>query len=314
MLIRLGYACVSETLDHVTSSSTYTYTNFLKEQDYNKLNQIIKSNLEDLKKILLYNKKNDIHFYRLSSKIIPLATKKEVKFDYIKKYQKEYREISKIIKDTNIRVDFHPDQFCVLNSVKKEVVESTMESLEYHYRLLDAFGIKDKVLVLHIGSNTFGKEKSLQRFVNNFRKLPEHIQKCIAVENDDKVFNVKDCLYLNKILGIPIVLDYHHHLCNYDDDLFSYIDEIFKTWKEKTPKMHFSSPKNKTKKEIRSHHDYIEVESFLTFLSSLKKYSNIDCLDIMIEAKKKDEALFRLTRNLKYSSSYYFVDDTSFDI
>lgn len=315
MLIRLGYACVSETLDHVTSSSTYTYTNFLKEQDYKKLDQIIKSNLEDLKKILLYNKKNNIHFYRLSSKIIPLATKKEVEFDYIKKYQKEYREISKIMKDTNMRVDFHPDQFCVLNSVKKEVVESTAESLEYHYQLLDAFGIKNKILVLHIGSNTFGKEKSLQRFINNFRKLPEHIQKCIAVENDDKIFTVEDCLYLNKILGIPIVLDYHHHLCNHDnDELFSYIDKIFKTWKEKTPKMHFSSPKNKTKKEFRSHHDYIDVESFLTFLSSLKKYSKIDCLDIMIEAKKKDEALFRLIRNLKYSSSYSFIDDTSFDI
>ena len=88
MLIRLGYACVSETLDHVTSSSTYTYTNFLKEQNYYKLDQMIKSNLEDLKKILLYNKKNNIHFYRLSSKIIPLATKKEVEFDNIKKLVK----------------------------------------------------------------------------------------------------------------------------------------------------------------------------------------------------------------------------------
>lgn len=315
MLIRLGYACVSETLDHVTSSSTYTYTNFLKEQDYHKLDQMIKSNLEDLKKILLYNKKNNIHFYRLSSKIIPLATKKEVEFDYIKKYQKQYKEISKIIKDSNMRVDFHPDQFCVLNSVKKEVVESTICSFEYHYQLLDAFGIKDKILVLHIGSNTFGKEKSLQRFINNFNKLPKHLQQCIAIENDDKVFNVKDCLYLSKILDIPVVLDYHHYLCNHEeDDLFSYIEEIFKTWRGKTPKIHFSSSKNKTKKEFRSHNDYIEVESFLTFLFSLKKYSSTDCLDIMIEAKKKDEALFRLVRNLKYTSSYHFIDDTSFDI
>lgn len=315
MLIRLGYACVSETLDHVTSSSTYTYTNFVKEQDYHKLDQMIKSNLEDLKKILLYNKKNNIHFYRLSSKIIPLATKKEVEFDYIKKYQKEYKEISKIIKDSDMRVDFHPDQFCVLNSVKKEVVESTICSFEYHYQLLDAFGIRDKILVLHIGSNTFGKEKSLQRFINNFNKLPKHLQQCIAIENDDKVFNVKDCLYLSKILDIPVVLDYHHYLCNHEeDDLFSYIEEIFKTWRGKTPKIHFSSPKNKTKKEFRSHNDYIEVESFLTFLSSLKKYSSTDCLDIMIEAKKKDEALFRLVRNLKYTSSYHFIDDTSFDI
>lgn len=315
MLIRLGYACVTETLDHVTSSSTYTYTNFLKEQDYNKLDCIIRSNLEDLWKIIFYNKRNDIHFYRLSSKIIPLATKKEVEFDYLKKYQSKYEEIGKLIHDSQMRVDFHPDQFCVLNSVKKEVVESTVHSLEYHYQLLEALKIKDKILVLHIGSNAFGKEKSLQRFIKNYYKLPKHIQKCIAVENDDKIFTVRDCLYLNKILDIPVVLDYHHYLCNHEeDDLFSYIDEVFRTWKKRTPKIHFSSPKNKTKKEFRSHHDYIDLKSFLNFLSLLKKYSHIDRLDIMIEAKKKDEALFRLVRNLRYSSSYHFIDGTSFDI
>ena len=34
----------------------------------------------------------------------------------------------------------------------------------------------------------------------------------------------------------------------------------------------------------------------------------------MIEAKKKDEALFRLVRELKYKTDFYFLDDTSFII
>lgn len=315
MLIRLGYACVAETLDHVTSSSTYTYTNFLKEHDFNKLDHVIESNLEDLEKILLYNQKNNIHFYRLSSKIIPLATKEDVEFDYINKYKSNYQKISKIINESKMRVDFHPDQFCVLNSTKKEVVESTIHSLEYHYQILEALEIKDKVLILHIGSNTFGKENSLKRFIHNFNKLPNYIKKCIAIENDDKVFTIKDCLYLNQVLGIPIVLDYHHYLCNHDDDdLFCYIDEIFRTWKGRVPKIHFSSPKSKIKKEFRSHHDYIDVNSFIHFLQCLQSSSSIKKLDIMIEAKKKDEALFRLVRNLKYASSYHFIDETSFDI
>mgnify|MGYP000782756098 CR=1 FL=1 len=85
---------------------------------------------------------------------------------------------------------------------------------------------------------------------------------------------------------------------------------IFKTWKDVIPKVHFSSPKNKTKKDFRSHHDYIDPASFISFLNLIKDL-NFD-LDIMIEAKKKDEALFRLVRNIKYLENYEFLDDTTF--
>ena len=67
MKIRLGYACICETLPGITSSSNYTYTSYLKENDPLKLDQIIISNFLDLEKILIYNIKNNIHFYRLSS-------------------------------------------------------------------------------------------------------------------------------------------------------------------------------------------------------------------------------------------------------
>ena len=34
----------------------------------------------------------------------------------------------------------------------------------------------------------------------------------------------------------------------------------------------------------------------------------------MIEAKSKDDALFRLIRQIKYNTNYKFIDDTSFMI
>ena len=34
----------------------------------------------------------------------------------------------------------------------------------------------------------------------------------------------------------------------------------------------------------------------------------------MIEAKAKDEAMFKLIRELKYKTNYYFINDTSFKI
>ena len=52
MKIRLGYACQSETLSSITTSSTYTYTNYSKEKDHQKLNNIIISNLLALEEIL----------------------------------------------------------------------------------------------------------------------------------------------------------------------------------------------------------------------------------------------------------------------
>ena len=313
MKIRLGYACISKTLSNVTTSSTVTYTTFQKDKDYKKIDTAIKSNLNALKEILTYNIKNNIHFFRLSSKLIPLATKSDVIFDYIDPYKDYYHSIAKIIKDNKLRIDFHPDEFCVLNSTKSEVVKNSIAILEYHYNLLKALEIKNKILVLHIGGNTFGKKNSISRFINNFNTLSKEIQESIAIENDDKIFNISDCVYISKKLNVPVILDYHHHICNHDElDINDYLEDIILSWHNTTPKMHFSSPKNKTKKDFRSHNDYINVDDFINFIDLLKPFNHD--VDIMIEAKAKDEALFRLVRELKYKTNYTFIDNTSFEV
>lgn len=311
MIIRLGYVSITKTLDNITTSSTITLTNFKKNNSYSKINSCIISNLKSLIKILEYNSKNNIHFYRLSSNLIPLATHPDITINYLTPYEYYYNKISTIIKQNNLRIDMHPGQYCVLNSTKKEVIKSSINILNYHYNLLDAMKIKNKLLILHVGSSTFGKDNSISRFINNFKKLPKYLQNCIAIENDDKVFNIEDCLKISNHLNIPIVLDYHHHLCNKAPlDIEEYLPKILATWKNITPKIHFSSPKNI--KEFRSHHDYINVNEFISLLSILKKH-NRD-VDIMIEAKAKDEAMFKLIRELKYQTNYNFIDETSFKL
>ena len=270
MQIRLGYVAISKTLD-VTTSSTITYTNFVKENyPYKKLNKIIESNLDDLERILNYNIKNNIHFYRLTSKLIPLATHKEVDFDYIKPFKDKFKYLGKLISDSKMRVDVHPDQFCVLNSTNSDIVKNSIEMLEYHYRILDLLNIKDKVIILHVGGNAFGKNKSISRFINNFNKLPNYLKKSIVIENDDKIFNLEDVLYIAKKTDIPVVLDYHHFLCNRGaKDIEDLIRKAFSTWKRKKPKIHFSSPKSRLKKDFRAHHDYIDINTFIDFLPPL---------------------------------------------
>lgn len=315
MRIRLGYVAISKSLDNVTTSHALTYTNFIKsDKDVNKIYEQIDKNLLDLDKILKYNIKNNIHFYRLTSKLIPLATHKDVKFDYITRFKNKYEALSKLIKDNNIRIDLHPDQFTVLNSTKKDVLENTFNILNHQYKVLDLLGIENKVIILHTGSSSFGKEASIKRFINNFKKLPSFLRSSLALENDDKIFNILDVLRLCKKLNIPFVLDYHHHMCNGSNEINinDYYEHIFSTWKAINPKVHFSSPKNNTKKDKRSHHDYVNVDDFINFIEEIKHY-NYD-IDIMIEAKEKDEALFRLIRNLKYRTNYKFIDDTTFEV
>ena len=314
MKVRLGYVALSKALDDVTTSSTITYTNYInKNYNTSKLLEITKNNLDSLYEIIKYNVKNNFHFYRLTSKLVPLATHDKVDFDYITPLLNEYKKIGKLINDNNIRVDTHPDQYAVLNSMDSKIVKNTVEILEYHYKIMDALGIKDKLIILHVGSSACGKKASITRFINNFNKLPDHIKKCIAVENDDKIYNIKDVLELCHKINVPMVLDYHHFICNNEkEDINDYLKEIIDTWDGKIPKMHFSSPKSKLKKEFRSHSDYINKECFIKFINILKKQDKD--IDIMLEAKAKDDAVSRLVRCLKYETNYKFLDETTFII
>lgn len=305
MNIRLGYACISKTLD-ITSSHTITYTNYEKTRNKEeKLIEITNKNLNNLEEILKYNIKNNIHFYRMSSKIIPLATHPNIKINLLNIFKEKLEYIGNIIKENNLRVDIHLDEYCVLNSTNPNIVSSTINIIKFYKNMLKTMNI-ESYMILHIGSSAFGIEKSITRFINNFKKLDEESKNMIILENDDKVFKIEDVLKICKTLNIPMVLDYHHYKCNREEPLEEHIKEIINTWKNKTPKMHLSSKKNN--KEFRSHHDYIDIEDFIE-LTNILKEENTD-IDIMIEAKQKDMALFKLTRELKYKD-YKLIDETT---
>lgn len=308
MKIRLGYACVPVTIDE-TSSHTITYTNYKKlgKRGNEKLDSVIKSNFESLEKILMYNIKNDITFFRMTSELLPLLTHPEVHYDFFNQYKSNFKKIGNIIKYNNLRVDMHPSAYTVLNSINNDVVTSTINILKNYQKMYEYMDIKS-YLVIHIGSKANGKKESIKRFVNNFNKLPKKVQQLIVIENDDKSFNIRNVLNICEKLSIPMVLDYHHFKVNKNNEkIEDYIERIFNTWNV-LPKIHFSSPKDKKNK--RAHHDYINVDDFIDFLERIK-FTNRD-FDVMIEAKKKDEALFRLIRELKYKTDYKIEKNTIF--
>ena len=189
MRIRLGYVAIALNLGKVTSSSTLTYSRYLKmkeEDRLKKLKEITYSNIQALEKILKYNIDNNIHFYRITSNLIPLATHPEVMWDYLKYFKKDLEYIGKLIKDNNLRVDAHPDQFNVINSDKESVVENTLTNLNMQVDLFEAMNYEDGKMVIHIGSAKGGKEIASQRFIENIKKFPKRISSRLIIENDDK--------------------------------------------------------------------------------------------------------------------------------
>ena len=169
MKIRLGYACITNALDE-TSSSALTFSHFKKLENnkkgsgYNKLNEVIISNFKSLKNILIYNIKNNVSVYRLSSNIIPLLNHPDVFID-LNKYKEYFLNIGKNINENGIRADIHIDPFYVLNSVSDNVVKSTINICKIYHNMFKLMNIKSN-LILHVGGKTISKSDGIKRFIN----------------------------------------------------------------------------------------------------------------------------------------------------
>ena len=317
MKIRLGYVAISKKLGKkVTSSSTVTFSNYnkivLPSKKLEKLQTVAASNLHDLEKIIKYNIENNIHFYRITSALIPLVTHPEVGYWGHREFlKKDFEYVGKLINNSKIRVDTHPDEFNVINSVNPAVVESTKTILNIHVDWFEEMHYDKGKMVLHVGGATGGKEAGMERFIHNFSTYPERVKNKVILENDDKTYTEAETLKLCKALNIPMVLDVHHHNCNNNGENINDIwAEIVNTWNNQPlpPKIHFSSPREG--KFDRKHADYINSEEFMKFINSAKELHRD--FDVMLECKEKDIALFKLVDDIK--EYYHWIDETTFEV
>ena len=316
-IVRLGYVAMSMELKNASPSKTMTFAQFQKigdrEAAIRKLERIALANLENTHRLLKHNAFSDIYFYRLTSRLIPLANHADLPdWDYIKPLKGKLHEIGEFVKKHNMRIDFHPDHFVVLNSSKIEVFKNSLKTLKMHYLLLRGMKV-DPIhrCVLHVGGNYKETDQSLERFVDNWMSVPKAIQKMIMLENDDTSFTLDDTLYLCEKLGIPLVFDYHHHLAHHENEKWEENwDRVVATWKDSSLpiKMHISSPKSES--AFRHHSDYVDIDMFFRFLREIK--GTVPQIDCMIEAKKKDEALFTLIQEVKKRKDVEMMDGSSF--
>lgn len=320
MLVRLGYVAMTLNLKDCSPSGMVTVKALTglpdEEARLYRLRKITRANLGNTLRILRYNKAYNISVYRFTSKLVPLATHPMVShWDYIEDFKDEFKEIGDFVKENDFRVSAHPDHYTLINSPSDKVLEDSIRDLDYHVKVFEAMGLGDYKykLVLHIGGVYKDKQSSIERFKENYIKLPDRIRKRLMLENDDKVYSARDVLDICEDLRVPMVLDVHHHNCvNNGEPLVDMLDDIFNTWNGEyfNPKIHFSTPKSC--KDFRSHADDIDIGEFKEFLDLAKKAGRD--FDVMLEAKNKDTALLNLTQELKKLKEIKWINEGHFEV
>lgn len=304
MKIRFGYVAMSKQLSNASPSQTMTVKQFMeiedKEAAIKKLERIAKSNIENCIRLMKHNKAEGIHFFRLSSRLVPLVNHPLTEdWKYERVLAPYLKELGEYINKFEIRTGFHPDHFVVLNSPSKEILQQSVKTLLYHYKLLKGMNIEPTHrCVLHIGGKKQGIEGGLEQFITNIQDVPHALVNMLILENDDKNYAVEDALYLGEKIGIPVVFDLHHFdVYQRETDLHALWNRVVATW-ENSPhpiKMHVSSPKDGPLD--RSHADYIDAGRLERFLREIS--GTTSQIDIMIEAKEKDVALIKLMEDLQ---------------
>lgn len=258
-----------------------------------RLESVARENLTNTTRLLWHNITEGIKLYRFSSQLIPLANHPSGQiWNFAEVLADELAKIGRIVRENDLRVSTHPGQYTVINTTSEKTFQNAVNDLLYHDKVLTAMGLDENtVMVVHVGGVYNDKKGALERFLTNFQRLPESVQRRIVIENDDTSYSIQDVLYLCETLGRPMVLDVHHHNCyNQGENLEEYLPRIFATWKglQRPPKIHFSSPKSPN--DLLSHADYIQADAFMAFLEIAMDYT----FDVMIEAKKQDGALLKL--------------------
>lgn len=279
----IGYACLQVGRPDTTIRSVIQ-----KNATTERLMEVIDYNLQSFENMIDYNIKNQIKLYRISSGLIPFGSSPVNQLAWEQIFRDRFITIGQKIKQSGMRVSFHPGQYTVLNSPDEGVVSRAVDDLVYQEKILTLLGVDySHKLILHVGGVYGDKVTALERFEENFKGIPQAVKNRLIIENDDRLFNVEDVLGLAHRIGIPVVYDNLHNAINPADstkDDGYWISEARKTWKPEdgNQKIHYSQ--QATGKRLGAHTDTIYIEDFLEFYNKLEDKT----IDIMLEVKDKN--------------------------
>jgi len=295
-MIRLGLCCIFRDQPIRFGSATAAATGRLLPTDASrKLANLCLANAEALLAALRFCAQSGIGCFRINSQILPLKTHPQQGYDLLQlpdgeAIRQRFLDCGAFARQHDLRTCFHPDQFVVLNSLRPEVVESSLRELEYQAEVAE--WVAADVINIHAGGAFGNKPQALADFQRNVDRLSPRARSRLTVENDDKLYTPADLLPVCRAAGIPLVYDVHHHRCNPDgfpeDEATA---RAIETW-NREPLFHISSPLNGWKgPHPERHHDFIDLRDFPSFWQPLD-------ITVEVEAKAKEIAVLRLKEAL----------------
>lgn len=259
---------------------------------------------------------------RLSSDILPVYTHPTWSYFYSRPDVINIAEaglalIGDAARSSNVRLSFHPGQFCVLASASAAIVEASIAEFEYHADMARWMGYGKTFQDFKINVHISGRQGP-DGIRAAYKRLSTVAQNCITIENEENAWGLADALELGDLL--PIVLDVHHHWCREGEWLnpkSSLVQGVIDSWRGVRPTMHYSLSRedyllNHTatikpnyslllengykKAKLRAHSDFYWNKDV-----NLWVLQYLDTHDIMCESKAKNlasEELYNLSQAL----------------
>jgi UV DNA damage repair endonuclease len=165
--------------------------------------------------------------------------------------EKIFAPIGETARRLDVRLSFHPGQFCVLASDNPGIVERSIEEFEYHADMARWMGYGRKFQDYKINVHISGRQGP-EGIRAAYKKLSPEARNCITIENEENAWGLNDCISISDI--VPIVMDIHHHWIREGE----YIDagddrckRIIDSWRGTRPALHYSC----SREDVLTGHD-----------------------------------------------------------
>ncbi|WP_042500152.1 UV DNA damage repair endonuclease UvsE [Thermaerobacter marianensis] len=277
-----------------------------------RLREIARRNLDNTLRILFFLKAHGIRLYRISANLIPLATH-PLTSGWSWWDEPDLRavgtRIGRTARETGVRLSSHLPEVCGAGSESQ--FRWLQAYLDYHRRLFDLLDLDERAkIVIHVGGRggrgRAGLPALVETAARHLDRLDEWSRSRLVLENDDRTVDLVTALDLAERFDLPVAFDWHHHVCcpppGFPDPrsadgvaaLEPLVARAFRLWRDRPPKIHLSSPRDG--KNPRAHADYVDPAFIAPLLEVLARL-DVGEVDAMVEAKKKDLALFRLVQD-----------------
>lgn len=307
--LNMGYCCINTELRNLGIFTSRTCRlDTVREHGIRYIYDLAHKNIDDLSAIFRWNFKNNIFLYRMSSEMFPFASHPDYYEQYdFDQFHEKLKKLGSLAKHYKQTLTFHPGQYNQLTSHRPDVVDKSIIDIDIHAKILDLMECgQDSIIIIHGGSKRDGKEVSLNRLCENFKRLSSSSQKRLVLENCEMAYSIQDLLPVSQKIGVPIVIDYHHHninpgSCKDNTELCDITQRVLQTWNTRgiTPLFHLSESRpgvtlSDSITARRAHSDYVQNLPDALIETLRNNRINLD-----IEAKMKEQAVLQLFR--KYS-------------